>query len=228
MSVRFFLAGALLLTASAAPAANLITFEEPVVSAMSNSPGASVPAGARLSAQYLGTLGVSFTSTGGYAAVVDHGFPSLTPSGHNIIGGTNANGELDYASPIKATFFDPANGTTKATTNFVRVLGDLYGLGSGTVTMSAFDINGALLGSVTDTDNKPLGQGPVLSLSLAGIHYVTFSGTSGTVGFDNFEFNSVRPVGGVPEPAAWAMLLAGFGVAGTALRARRSAQPSHA
>ena len=48
MSARIFIAGALLLTASAAPAANLITFEEPVVSAMSNSPGAAVPAGARV------------------------------------------------------------------------------------------------------------------------------------------------------------------------------------
>jgi hypothetical protein len=216
-------AATLLLTAGAASASvNLITFEEPGLVAMSNSPGSAVSAGAQLSNQFLATLGASFSSGASYVAVVDHGFPSLTPTPPNIIGGTGADGRLDYSAVIRVAFFDPANTADQATTDHVRVLGDLFGLGSGTVTMNAFDRFGGFLGSVSDTDNHPLGQGPVLQLNLAGIQSVTFSGTSGTVGFDNFEFDTVTAVGGgVPEPASWALTIAGFGLAGAALRRRR-------
>ena len=181
---------AITVAGQAQAATTLITFEEAVVSAMNNSPGAAVPIGAQLSNQYLATYGVSFTSGAGYAAVANHGFPELTPTPPNLIGGTSA-GNLDYAAPISASFFTTANLATLATTNYVSVLGDWYGLGSGTVTLSAFGYLGNLLGSVTANDDKPLGSGPVLTLNLAGIHSVTFSGSSGTVGFDNFEFGDL-------------------------------------
>jgi hypothetical protein len=216
-----------LLGASAANASlNLITFEEPGLIAMGNSPGAAVSAGAQLSNQFLSTLGASFSSGAGFVAVVNHGFPSLTPTPPNLVGGTTADGRLDYSAPIRIAFFDPANTANQATTNHVKVLGDLFGLGSGTVTLNAYDRFGALLGTVSDTDDKPQGQGPVLELNFAGIQSVVFSGTSGTVGFDNFEFNSVTTVGGLsaaPEPAAWALMIAGFGLTGAALRRRRGA-----
>lgn len=141
---------------------------------MSNSPGASAPIGARLSNQYLASDGVSFSSGAGFAAVADHGYPDLTPSKPNIIGGTNADGTLDYAASITASFFTVANPLVLATTDSVTVLGDLHGLGSGTVTLSAFDYLGNLLGVATATDDKPLGTGPVSTLNLAGIHSVTF------------------------------------------------------
>jgi hypothetical protein len=215
----------LLLGAGAANATvNLITFEEPGLTAMTNSPGAAVPAGAQLSNQFLGTLGASFSSGAGYVAVVDHGFPMLTPTPPNIIGGTSADGRLDYFAPITVSFFDPANTANKATTDHVKVLGDLFGLGSGTATLTAFDSLGNVLGTVTDSDAKPLGQGPVLVLDIAGIQSVTFSGTSGTVGFDNFEFDPVITAGtrgAVPEPAAWALMITGFGLTGATLRRRR-------
>jgi hypothetical protein len=186
-------------------ATTLITFEEVVVSAMINSPGSPVPSGAQLSTQYLATYGVSFNSGAGYAAVANHGFPLLTPTPPNLIGGTNADGTLNYAAPITASFFTTANTSIFATTNYVRVLGDLFGAGSGTVTLSAFDYLGNFLGSVTDTDNKPLGSGPVLTLNLAGIHSVNFSGTSGTVAFDNFEFGDLTAAP-VPGPIVGAGL----------------------
>ncbi len=221
MMKKLLAAAAMAICASSAPAANLITFEEPVVTAMSNSPGLAVPAGAQLSTQYLATLGVTFSSLAGYAAVTNHGFPALTPTPPNILGGTNADGTLNYAAPITASFFDPFNTANKATTNFVKVLGELFGLGSGSVTMTAYDLSGNVLGSVTDTDDKPLGSGPVLQLNLAGIHSVVLSGTSGTVGFDNFEFNDVAAAA-VPEPATWLLLIAGFGLVGFSLRPRRA------
>ena len=214
---------ALTVPVSANAALNLITFEEPVLTAMANSAGSAVPLGAQLSTQFLSTLGVSFDSGAGYVAVANHGFPDLTPTPPNVIGGTNAFGQLDYTAVIRASFYDPSNTANKATTDHVKVLGELFGLGSGTVTLRAFDQFGGLLGQVTDTDDKPLGFGPVLELNLAGIHYVTFSGTSGTVAYDNFEFNTVTPVSGaVPEPATWAMMIVGFGTAGSMIRRRKA------
>ena len=191
--------GVAVLAASAAKADPIIlTFEEPTLVAMSNSPGAMVPIASRLTDQFLATVGVEFTSGGGFAAVVDHGFPLLTPTPPNVIGGTDAAGKLNYTAPITASFFNPFNTSVQATTNHVKVLGELYGLGSGTVTLTAYDRFGGVLGTVSDVDNYPLGTGPVLEINTAGIQSVTFSGTSGTVAFDNFEFNAVTAV---PEPA---------------------------
>lgn len=198
-----------------------ITFEEVGLVAMGNSPGAVVPLGAQLSNQFLATNGVLFTSGAGYAAVVDHGYPSLTPSAPNLIGGTAAGGTLDYSAAIQASFFTTANTSVLATTNSVSVLGDLFGLGFGTVTLNAYDYLGNLLGTVSDVDSYPQGTGPTLSLSVAGIHSVAFFGSSGTVGFDNFQFGELTAVSGVPEASTWAMMILGFaGVGFMAFRRR--------
>lgn len=206
--------------------ATTITFEEVGLVAMGNSPGAAVPVGAQLSNQFLAASGVLFTSGAGYAAVVDHGYPWLTPTPPNIIGGTTANGTLDYSAAIGASFFTVANTSILATTNFVSVLGETYGLGSGTVTLSAYDYLGNLLGSVSDTDNYPLGTGPTLTLNFAGIHSVTFTGTSGTVGFDNFQFGELTAVAAVPEPATWALMILGFAGVGFMVYRRKEQQGS--
>jgi hypothetical protein len=40
-------------------------------------------------------------------------------------------------------------------------------------------------------------------------------------GGDSLAVTSIRPAGGVPEPAAWALMIGGFGLAGAALRRQR-------
>ncbi|MBT9470025.1 MAG: PEPxxWA-CTERM sorting domain-containing protein [Pseudomonadota bacterium] len=50
---------------------------------------------------------------------------------------------------------------------------------------------------------------------------IDFGGAAGQTGFDNITFGSATPGSAVPEPATWAMMIAGFGMAGAALRRRR-------
>jgi hypothetical protein len=83
--------------------------------------------------------------------------------------------------------------------------------------MTAFDFLGGTLGSVTDVDNP---QGVNLSLNISGIHAVTITQTSATIGLDNLAFNRVTPV---PEPASMALWLSGLGLLGWASRRRTTA-----
>ena len=39
---------------------------------------------------------------------------------------------------------------------------------------------------------------------------------------DNFVIDQAPAVGGIPEPASWALLIAGFGLLGAAMRRRRA------
>jgi hypothetical protein len=211
-------AAAIAFMAIPAEANTIITFE--TLPGMGNAPGAAVPAGSQLSTQFLASDGVSFSSGAGYAAVVDH-VPgcgaTCTPTPPNIIGGTNSAGQLDYSVPITAAFFSTANTSLKATTGFVQVLGETFPDGS-TVTLEAYGVGGNLLGSASVSEGGVFGQGATLSLTLAGIHSVRFFSSGGTVGFDNFEFGELAAA--VPEPASWAMMIAGFGLAGAAARRR--------
>jgi Lectin C-type domain len=173
---------------SAAAASNLITFEElpNQMTAMANLDSV-IPMSSRLSNQYLATHGVAFTSTGGFAALVNHGAP--TASNPNIIGGSTAAGQLSYLAPITIAFFNVADFSVKAVTNRFKIQGEWAPFGSGQVFATAFDISGNVIGTTSDTDNKIFGvSGPILEFNVAGIHRVVIRGDSGTVGFDQLEF----------------------------------------
>lgn len=168
---------------------HLIGFQEPGLVAMGNAPGQIVPAASRLSTQFLTTFGITFGSNGGFVAVVNHG--AATPSVPNLIGGTTATGALNYLQPITLRFFDPADPTRPAVTDWFRIRGDLSVLNTGTGTVTAYAVDGTPLGAQTLTDVSP---GMVFTLAFAtpGIHRVVITETSGTVGWDNVEFTPVR------------------------------------
>ncbi len=124
-------------------------------------------------------------------------------SGTNTIGGSTPSGNLTYSSayPIVATFFDPGNPSTSATTDFVSLRCDAVGSDLN-VTLNAYGINGNLLTSYTTLDVG----GETLQVSASGIHSVQFIGTDHRHGatVDNFSFDTVVPV---PEPSTGALLL---------------------
>jgi hypothetical protein len=64
----------------------------------------------------------------------------------------------------------------------------------------------------------------------APVHKVEFNRSRNqgldVFGVDGISFNIAPPVGGVPEPASWAMMIAGFGLTGAAMRRRRSVLPA--
>lgn len=186
---------------------------------------ATVPNESRVSDQFLASDGVVFSSDIPYIAVVDITTgdisPDHAPSVPNAIGGVASNGKLSYSAPIIGNFFLPSDPSVKAITDFVSASTDTRGIG-GLVLLEVFDTEGQLLGSTSAIDF----DGPILSLSLPGIHSFRLSG-DGTAGFDDITFNEVtaNQVASVPEPSSALGLLA-FGALGSVLFKRKKAQIS--
>jgi hypothetical protein len=84
--------------------------------------------------------------------------------------------------------------------------------------------NGALIGSVDATAN-PDWTRYAFNVTATGADTFAFGmhNFSGASYADNLSVGSA--VGGVPEPAAWLMMILGFGLAGGLLRARRRMLP---
>jgi hypothetical protein len=188
----------------------LIDFEEFELTAMNNFVGSLIPTSARISNQYLGTDGVIFSSGNDFIAAVNLGIGHATSGSVGIGGSDGANG-LTYAGEFfRANFFDPNNISTQAVTNYVEIRGDNISDGTGG-TFSAYDINGVLLGSDSQTNVS----GNTFVLAFEGIHSVKFTG-SGTIALDDLTFN---PVTAIPVPAAvWLFASGLLGLIGVARR----------
>ncbi len=110
----------------------------------------------------------------------------------------------------------------------------------GSFTLNSFQIAGFYNGAQSETGfgnsftvrfNGDLATDQVFAIdTLPGFQTFTFN-RPGVIGFqifstyaqlDNVVVNAVPAIGGVPEPASWALLIAGFGLTGAALRRRRA------
>lgn len=194
--------------------ATVINFDPPPagdlpasLTAMGNSPGSAVPLSAQLSNQYntgSTTDGVLFSSTVPYIAVVS----ATAPNG---ISGVTSNGLLSYADPVIFTFVAPGTTTPGVTSN-LSIQGDSTGIPGQFATLTALDINGQVLNSVTLND---IG-GEIWSINLPGIHSARFDfpttstgalttgsafGSGTGIALDNLSFGIVTAASpGTPGP----------------------------
>lgn len=195
-----------------------VTVDFENLSGMSFFGGTPVPESAQLSGQFLSSHGLSFSSDSSrpFVAIVSLG-ANHAASGINGIGGVDSSGLLSYSTAFRVEFFLPSNPSAPAATDFVSIRGDLIANGNHPVTLEAFDLSGALLGTTTQIDSQPW----TLSYSGAGIHSIRVSQAPSafSAAFDDLTFN---PLVAVPEPSTLALLsVAGLGVAGHFLIRRR-------
>ena len=139
---------------------------------------------------------------------------------NDVYVGSAADG-VGYANGVVSQAHDAYNGF-----NFLASFSPV----SGTFTLNSFYLTAAFgpelvdfkayLGGVLQhsVSLAALESGPTFySLNWANIDKVTFVGESGHSVLDNISVNG----GAVPEPAAWALMIGGFGLAGATLRRRR-------
>jgi hypothetical protein len=154
------------------------------------------------------TVTCSNGSRGGLAPSSAEGalfFVSGTDSVMNVAAGFEQGFSFNYVSTFEAgsvSVFDGLNGTGNllATIALSPNAGSCPGYSAGYCPFSSVGVN------------------------FAGVaRSVSFAGVANYIAFDDITFGSAIVGGGgaVPEPASWAMMVAGFGLAGHALRRRR-------
>lgn len=92
----------------------------------------------------------------------------------------------------------------------------LYSKASSDVSITSFDSNGQRLASTTLSLGAQSGSSYSFS-EFSGVNKITISGSN--LAFDNITLSAVSPV---PEPATYAMLLAGLGLVGLMVRRRQA------
>lgn len=176
--------------------------------------GTAVPVTARVVDQFL-SEGIRFSD----AALVTFG-SWVTVSGQNALAGIAPNGTIDYDQPVTFSFFLPGDGSVRGTTDFFSYLPDSAGGSGNIITISAFGLDGSLLGEIQYVEIGNFTS----RLSISGIgqfHRVQVDQTlydrgSGGIAIDLVQFGDIVTAT-VPEPATFALL----GLAVTSLAAMR-------
>jgi hypothetical protein len=120
-----------------------------------------------------------------------------------------------------------ANIVTNSVTTIFSVLsvdvGDAFngafGNQTGSIVFGGLDIHGNPITTETFTLTGAPGL-TTITLGSAFTNIAEFQWT-GSAQIDNLVVNDARVTAGVPEPASWALMIAGFGLAGAALRQRK-------
>jgi hypothetical protein len=106
---------------------------------------------------------------------------------------------------------------------------DLVGGDGGTAHVGFFRADGSLIENIVLTGLANISYGFSRDGGTKDIRGISiWNDDGGGIGFDNLKYDVASATtgpggGGVPEPTGWALMIAGFGLAGTALRRRRAA-----
>jgi len=99
---------------------------------------------------------------------------------------------------------------------------------------SGLDATGSLLGTIhlaaQFTDDGCTGDptGAFCNFTNIGVafagtaHSIDFGGSANHTGYDNITFGATKASSGAPEPAGWALMITGMGLAGAMFRRRRT------
>jgi len=130
------------------------------------------------------------------------GWDNMQTSGANLFGSRSGSVNFNFSTGVSGLNFDLINGTDATT-----------------FTINLFDASATLIASHNIDLNSFGGPGSVGHLAFAetGIHSAVITGN------DDIAVDTIGFSAGVPEPATWALMIGGFGLAGTALRRRKAA-----
>lgn len=157
--------------------------------------GTEVLEASRLVDQYRESRGISFSSGGGYASIVQLG-TEAAPSGDNGIGGSTSDDKVSYgrANPLVFTFFDPLATQEKGLTRTFSLTTDKVGKPGNFTRLEAYDAAGTLIGS---DEKEDLGNVTLtVFFDTARIHRVVFLGSPNDndgVAVDDVTFRPVVP-----------------------------------
>ncbi|WP_226896013.1 PEPxxWA-CTERM sorting domain-containing protein [Polymorphobacter sp. PAMC 29334] len=190
--------------------------------------------------------GLAFNSTGlltsdSYSVALTFEFFDRANAWRRILDVTNRTSDAGfYVDPGNQLDVYPISGSSVAFTNDVyrnvaltvgpagpnNVTGYIDGIGSFTTTTNTLDLlPGGLINLFID-NNMGGGQGEWSTANIASARFYDGVLTAAEVGAINHDPVTPPPVGGVPEPASWAMMLVGFGSIGTVLRRRTMTGPA--
>lgn len=174
-------------------------------------------AGGNLGIQFVNALGLVDADAGGTGNFANE------PSANTIIFFTSGSAST---MNIAAGF---TNGFSFFYTSSTAASVDVYSGLNGTSTLLA----SIPLAAQFNTNCSGDPSGSFCNWTAVGVTFAgtalsaNFNGTAGQTGFDNITIGSAV-AGGVPEPASWAMMIGGFGLAGFAKRRRVRASEARA
>ena len=163
-----------------------------------------------------------FTIVGTGTAQLNRNFVDVSP----FLFSTHGTGD---GSPF-ADILVAAAGGADVTLSFLSPIlawgADFGDLSQGNVQRTSINFGGMTLVPTSTSQTAVRFFGFVSSTPFSSLTFSS-TGTNDGFGIDNvsYAFANAAPMPGVPEPATWAMLLAGFGAIGFAMRRKRGAGP---